>query len=180
MGRHLEQQNRELAEICISFPNEKLSREVRDMVFFSPSSYQQECLEFFHGLNYKFKGDGKTPLENQLINIDIEFWLKELSLGVAKTEGKVDTIKYKKQRFVLQMEKLKKMKELCENDKFGDVTSQEKIKIAAELAPKVFASSLTRKHLHDLDQGLIEPKTEAALSGPPPRPDKLPTGYSLI
>ena len=157
----VEAQDRELADVCINNPDETFSREVRDMVFFTPSPKEQASLDYLHGLSYKFKGDGVTPLENQLINIDTEFWLKELSLGVAKAQNKVDAATYQKQHIVLQMEKLKQMREACETDEYGDIKTQELVKTAYNLMPKVHASSVTRKHLIALGQGKIAPKTQS-------------------
>lgn len=156
----MEAQDRELANVCINHPDEKFSREVRDMVFFSPSPEEQDSLDYLHELSYKFKGDGKTPLENKLIAIDTEFWLKDLSLGVAKAQNKVDTETFQKQHIVLQMEKLSKMREACEADEFGDIKTQALVKGACALMPKVHASAVTRQHLMALGQGKIEPRTE--------------------
>jgi len=157
----VEAQDRELADVCINNPDEKFSREVKDMVFFTPSPKEQASLDYLHGLSYKFKGDGVTPLENKLINIDTEFWLKEISLGVAKAQNKIDPETYQKQHIVLQIEKLKQMKEACDTDEYGDIKTQELVKTAYNLMPKVHASSVTRKHLIALGQGKIEPKTQS-------------------
>jgi hypothetical protein len=157
----VEAQDRELADICINYPDETFSREVRDLVFFTPSPKEQASLDYLHGLSYKFKGDGITPLENKLINIDTEFWLKELSLGVAKAQNKIDQATYQKQHIVLQIEKLKQMKDACSADEYGDTKTQELVTTACNLMPKVHAASVTRKHLIALGLGKIQPKNQA-------------------
>ena len=83
-------QDQELIEIALNHPNEKISREVRDMVFFCPNKQEEESIEFIHNLSLKFKGDGVTPIENKLIQIDTEFWLKSLSLEIANAQSKMD------------------------------------------------------------------------------------------
>jgi len=157
----VETQDRELAEVCINHPNEKFSREVRDMVFFTPSPKEQKSLDYIHSLSYKFKGDGATPLENKLINIDTEFWLKGLSLSVVRVQNKIDVETFQKQHIVLQMEKLKLMIEACDADEYGDIKTQEHVNTAYDLIPKINASSLTRKYLMALGQGKAEPRTES-------------------
>ncbi|NGX50322.1 MAG: hypothetical protein K1060chlam2_00163 [Chlamydiae bacterium] len=156
-----EKQDRELIDVTIAHPNEKFCREVRDMVFFTPSPEQQQSLDYLHELSYKFKGDGVTPLENKLINIDTEFWLKGLSLGVAKAQNRVDLESYQKRHIVLQIEKLKQMKEACDSDEYADIKTQNHIRCAIDIIPKVYASSATRKHLMALGQGKITANSEA-------------------
>ncbi|MCB1109558.1 MAG: hypothetical protein KDK64_01125 [Chlamydiia bacterium] len=154
-----EKQNRELVEVCLNNPNEKISSEVRDMVFFSPTAHEQESLDYLHSLSQKFKGDGTTPLENKLINIDTEFWLKGLSLGVALTQGQVDQETFQKQYIVLQIEKMKQMKDACQGD-LVDVKVKSYVDTAADILPKVKASASTRQYLTALGRGKVAPKNE--------------------
>ncbi|QVL57629.1 MAG: hypothetical protein KFB93_00720 [Simkaniaceae bacterium] len=153
-----EAQDRELIEICLSHPNEKISREVRDMVFFSPSKQEEESIEFIHSLSLKFKGDGSTPIENKLINIDTEFWLKSLSLEIAKTQSKMDEETFQKQHLVLQLEKIRQMSEACQGD-LVDVKIKSYVETASTTLPKVYASASTRKHLTALGRGKIAPQS---------------------
>ena len=155
-----EAQNRELVEVCINNPREKISSEVRDMVFFSPNPHELESIEYVHQLSNKFKGDGVTPLENKLINIDTEFWLKELSIGVALTQGQIDQETFQKQYLVLQVEKMKQMKDACQGD-LVDVKIKSYIDTAAEVLPKVKASASTRQYLTALGRDKVAPKCEA-------------------
>ena len=152
-----EAQDQELIEIALSHPNEKISREVRDMVFFSPSKQEEESLEFIHGLSLKFKGDGTTPIENKLINIDTEFWLKGLSLEIAKAQSKMDDKTFQKRYIVLQLEKIKKMNEACQGD-LVDIKIKSYIDTACTVLPKAYASSTTRKHLMALGKGKLSPQ----------------------
>jgi len=152
-----EDENRELVDLCISEPNCTLTREVKDMVFFSPSQHEQESLHYLASLNWKFKGDGKTPIENKLIDIDTEFWLKSLSLDLLVTQSKIDRETYLKQRAVLQLEKLKQM-QLATQGQDIDPKIKDYISTAQKIYPKVQASSMTRKFLHDLATGKTEPQ----------------------
>ncbi|WP_420421499.1 hypothetical protein [Simkania sp.] len=153
-----EEENRELVELCLSEPNCPLSREVKDMVFFSPSKHEQESLDYLATLNWKFKGDGTSQLENNLIAIDTEFWLKTLALDVLATQNQLDEVTYLKKRAVLQLEKLKQM-ELAVQGKDVDPKVKDYISTAKKIYPKVQASSMTRKFLHDLATNRVQPET---------------------
>ncbi len=152
-----EAQDRELVKICLNHPNDKISHEVRDMIFFSPSKQEMESIEFIHSLSLKFKGDGATPIENKLISIDTEFWLKSLSLEIANTQGKMGDATFQKKYLVLQLEKIKQMKEACQGD-LVDVKIKSYVDTASSVLPKVYASAATRKHLAALGRGKIAPK----------------------
>lgn len=153
-------QDQELIEVALNYPNEKISREVRDMVFFCPSKQEEESIEFIHNLGLKFKGDGATPIENKLIQIDIEFWLKELSLEIVNTQKKMDEETFQKRYLVLQLEKIKQMNEACQGD-LVDVKIKSFVDTASTVLPKVYASALTRKHLMALGKGKVTPQTPA-------------------
>jgi hypothetical protein len=155
-----EAQNRELMEICLSHPNEKISREVRDMVFFSPSKQEQESIDYIHGLSLKFKGDGLSPIENKLISIDTEFWLKNMALEIAHVQKKTDSASFEKKALVLQLEKIKQMEEACKGD-LVDIKIKSHVDSAAAVLPKVYASAATHKHLLALGRGKITPSTSA-------------------
>lgn len=154
-----DKQDREMVEVCLKRPEEAISREVRDMVFFTPSQEEQKSLDYLHSLSHKFKGDGTTPLENKLINIDTEFWLKSISLSVALTQNKVDPETYQKKHLVLQLEKIKQMQVACGGD-LVDVKIKGYIDTAAAVLPKVQASATTRKHLNALAQGKVTPQND--------------------
>ena len=127
------------------------------MVFFTPSQHEQESLHYLSGLTWKFKGDGKTPLENKLIGIDTEFWLKSLSLDMLVAQNKIDAKTFKEQRTVLNLEKLKQMQLACQGQDV-DPKIKDYIETVQKIYPKVQASSMTRKHLHDLAVGKIKPQ----------------------
>lgn len=150
-------QDRELVEICLHHPHAKFSREVKDMVFFTPSQKEQASLDYVAALSYKYKGDGETPLENKLISIDTEFWLKTLAVGVALSQNKIDHETFHKQQVVLQLEKLRQMKEACQAED-ASVEIKGHIETAYEIAPKVQASAIARKHLTALGKGKLEPQ----------------------
>lgn len=155
-----ETEHRELMEICLKHPNEKISREVRDMIFFSPSKKEQESIEYIHGLSLKFRGDGLSPLENKLISIDIEFWIKNMILEISHAQKKIDHDSFEKKALVLQLEKLKQMKEACKGG-LSDMKIKSSVETAAAVLPKVYASSTTHKHLLALGRGKVAPSTPA-------------------
>jgi hypothetical protein len=158
-----EAQNNELIEVCLKNPNDKFSSEVRDMIFYTPNDHEQESLHYVQELSRKFKGDGTTPLENVLINIDTEFWLKDLSLGTSLVEKQIDHATFQKQHLVLHIEKMQRMKAACEGD-LVDVKIKSYIETAAKVLPKVKASSATRRHLMALGRGKIEAQNEVEAS----------------
>lgn len=155
-----EAQNRELMEICLNHPNEKMSREVRDMIFFSPSNQEQESIDYIHDLSLKFKGDGLSPIENKLISIDTEFWLKNMALEIAHVQNKTDQDSFVNKSLVLQLEKIKQMEEACKGD-LVDLRIKSYVDTAATVLPKVYASAATHKHLLALGRGKIAPTTLA-------------------
>lgn len=153
-----EQENRELIDLCLSESRCDLTQDVKKMIFFTPSQHQQESLDYVNSLSWKFKGDGKTPIENKLIEIDIEFWLKSLSLDLLLIQNKVDERTYTKQRAVLQFEKLKQMKLATKKDEI-DPKIQGYIETVEKIYPKVQECSLTRKYVQDLMVGRVKPQT---------------------
>lgn len=155
-----EAENRELVELCLSESHCPLTRDVKDMVFFTPTQQQQESLKFLSTLSWKFKGDGKTPLENKLIDIDTEFWLKSLALETLVAQNRMDVQTFKEQRAVLGLEKLKQMQLACQG-KDVDPQVKQSIETALQIYPKVQTSSMTRKHLHDLAIGKVLPQSDA-------------------
>ncbi len=155
-----EAKERELIDVCLSEKSTSLTREVKEMIFFTPSHHETESLNFIHTISSKFKGDGATPIENKLINIDIEFWLKMLSLDVLLTEKKIDQKSYQEKRVVLELEKLSQMKEAC-MDKNVDSKTKSYIDTACKIYPKMRSASLTRKYLNNLVTGKIKPTNQA-------------------
>lgn len=153
-----EEENRELVDLCISSTSCPLTREIKDMVFFTPSAQEQESLHYISGLCWKFKGDGKTPLENKLIDIDTEFWLKSLSLDMLLTQNKIDRQTFIEQKAVLQLEKLTQM-QLASQGEDVDQKIRNHIETVQKIYPKVQASSATRKQLHDLAIGKTQPQS---------------------
>jgi hypothetical protein len=155
-----EAQNRELLEICLNYPNEKISLEVHDMIFFSPTKKEKESLDYIHALSHKFKGDGLSPLENRLIAIDIEFWLKNIALEIAYTQKKTDHDSFAKKALVLQLEKIKQMEEACKGDLI-DPKTKSHVDTAVAVLPKIYAASATHKYLLALGQGKMTSSTPA-------------------
>ena len=153
-------QDQELIEIALSYPTEKISREVRDMVFFSLSKEEEESIQFIHSLSLKFKGDGATSIENRLIHIDTEFWLKNFFLEITKAENKIDEETFQKQSLVLQLEKIKHMQEACQGD-LAHMEIKYRVDTASKVLPQVYASASTRKYLMALGKEKIVPKTLA-------------------
>ncbi|MDN3508996.1 MAG: hypothetical protein P0S93_03090 [Candidatus Neptunochlamydia sp.] len=153
-------QDQELIEVALNHPNEKISREVRDMIFFCPNKQEEGSIRFIHNLALKLKGDGVTPIENKLIQIDTEFWFKSLSLEIANTQSKMDEETFQKRYLVLQLEKIKQMSEACKGD-LVDVKIKSFVDTASTVLPKVYASASTRKHLMALGKGEIAPQTPA-------------------
>ncbi|MEM7175945.1 MAG: hypothetical protein AAF443_08515 [Chlamydiota bacterium] len=153
-----ENHNRELIEVCIHHPNAKLSREVKDMIFSTPTQKERDSLDYLTMIGSKSKGEGQAAIENQLIAIDCEFWSKQIALEVALSEKKISQETFQKQTLVLQLEKLRQMKAAVQQEGVDPKVKQH-IEIAAQVCPKAQAFALTRKHLIDLGEGKIEPKT---------------------
>lgn len=155
-----EERDRQLLKICESYPNAAISLEVKDMIHFVPNKEEQESLDFITNISLKYKGNGKTYLENKLITIDTEFWLKSISLETALSQNKIDEETYKKQNLVLQIEKLRLMKAASLSDQ-NEPKITELISTAYAIYPKVNAATLTRKHLFALGKGKVQPQNIA-------------------
>ena len=154
-----EAKERELIDLCLCEKSTPLTREVKEMIFFTPSRHEVESLNFIHNIGSKFKGDGSSPIENKLINIDIEFWLKIFSLDVLLTENKIDQKNYQEKRIVLEFEKLHQMKEACMG-KNVSAKIKDYIDTAYKVYPKTCSASLTRKYLNDLVTGKVAPANQ--------------------
>ena len=152
-----EAQDQELLEIALNHPNEKISREVRDMIFFSPSKEEEKSIEFVHALSLKSKGDGNSPIENKLIAIDTEFWIKTLALEISKAQNKIDQDTFQKQLLVLHLEKIRQMRNACE-ESGNDQETKSCVETAAAVLPKLYASAATRKYLNALGKKKVAPR----------------------
>ena len=155
-----DERDRQLLEVCKSYPNTAISHEVKDMIHFIPNKDEQESLDFITNISLKYKGSGKSYLENKLITIDTEFWLKSISLETALSQNKIDEETYKKQSLVLQIEKLRLMKAASISDQ-NEPKIAELVSTAYAIYPKVNASTLTRKHLFALGKGKVQPQNLA-------------------
>lgn len=151
--------DKELLEICLAHPHDPLCHSVKEMLSFTPSTQEKEALAFLDTIARKYKGEGVTPLENKLINIDTEFWLKALSLDISLTENKIDSLTHKKGCFVLALEKLTSMKKACDMSEEGKHFTSH-IEKVSQLYPKMQTVSLTRKHLLSLGEGKAFPQNE--------------------
>ena len=152
--------NKELLEITQRYPSDKRAQEVRDMLFFSPTEEEKQSLDYLYSLTLKFKGDGLSPVENQLINIDIEFWLKNLALEIAFAQKKIDRKTFEERAFVLQLEKMCQMELACKGE-VVDPKIASLVNTAATVFPKTNAAAATQKRLLALGQNKIAPETPA-------------------
>ena len=131
LSDYREEKNRELTEVCIHYPDEKLSGQVRDFIFFTPSPKERASLDYIGHLGYTSKEGGIAPLKNRPIAIDAQFWLDTLSRGLAKAQG-----------------------EICKEGECEAST-----KIVSELLPKIRGFLGVGNHLRALGRGEIAPKT---------------------
>lgn len=154
-----EKLDRELIEFCLENPHLNLSKALKEMVFFTASSEEQASLNFIEEVKSKFEGDGKSPLENKLIAIDTEFWLKSNEIEGELINNKMDTSTYITKDFILQLEKLSQMQIACEQET-NAFEMLAHIKTALSIFPKTHRIALTKKHLLDLAKEKAIPESQ--------------------
>jgi|GEM_PF-3570479 len=106
----LSKRDQKLSDLIVSHDSELLAQSLKNSVFFDFSDDQKSSLQMYFDLHNKFKGDGTSPLENELIAIDTEFWLKQRDLDMAHIKGKHTNEEYAKYALVLEFAKLDAMK----------------------------------------------------------------------
>ncbi|MBP9841929.1 MAG: hypothetical protein KBC64_05850 [Simkaniaceae bacterium] len=153
----LKQRDQALIELCMASPTSPESTSVKNMIFLTLSTEQRKSLDYLYSLRSLFKGDGKTPLENELIRLDIEYWLKALSLDAATLEQKESLEISMKKQIALDLEKLEKMKDAALKD--PDSAAGHAILVAYGVYPKHKAVLLEEKRLNLLAKGISAPKT---------------------
>ncbi len=148
--------NRELLDSALLHPNDLKSQEVKEMVLFTPTKEDQAAIDYVEALKNKFKGEGTSPIENRLIAIDIEFWLKTLGNEALFAMGSIDYDLFRKQHLVLQLEKVSQMRTACQEQGTDPI-----IKTAIERAAEIWLSSeaaqLTERYLKALEQDKVSP-----------------------
>ena len=87
------------------------------------------------------------------------FGRKQIALEIALSEKKIDRDAFEKHTLVLQLEKLRQMNEAVQ-EKGVDIQIKQHIEIASQVCPKTHTFALTRKHLINLGEGKIQPKTD--------------------
>lgn len=152
-------QNRELIEASIRYPNLELSRKIKDMIFFTSTPEEQASLDYLAKLDLKFKGEGKNPIENRLIAIDVEFWLKKFMCELSLLNNEINDKTFHQQTLALNLEKLTQMKAVVQ-EKGVDPQIKAYIETASQIYPKVQSFASTRKHLLALAESKIEPQTD--------------------
>lgn len=152
----LKKRNDALIEACLSMPSYPESASIRHMIFFSPSPSQKNALSYLHSLKKKFYGDGKSPLENVLIELDMEYWLKNLSLETEGLKSQMDLELLKERHLALDLERVEKMKDAA----LADPNSEEAKKImdAYAVFPKHKEVLVEEDHLYRLAKGHVLPQ----------------------
>ena len=150
----------EVVKMARKYPDDPLCQEILSLHAFQLSKEDKKCLQTLCSLRNKFKGDGKSPLENRLIELDLQYGLKERALSEVYQEGRLAFEEFQKKSFSLQEERVKEMKEAAM--KHGE--DQELscfIEKASSFLPKLEILFFTREHLHALGRGKMAPKSEA-------------------
>lgn len=138
--------DRELMDFCLENPHSILSKEVKEMVLFTPTNVEKESLNFIEKIKRKFEGDGKSPLENRLIAIDTEFWLKSSEIESELIQNTIDRDLFITKTLILHLEKLRQMQVACEQDKSSEAVDSH-IETARAIFSKVHTAALTKKYL---------------------------------
>ncbi len=71
-------------------------------------------LSYVESLHQKFKGDGKTPLENRLIDLDIEYTIKTRMQLSDLEKSKINSMEYQKNCLILQLDQTSAMLFACQ------------------------------------------------------------------
>ncbi|MCK4934931.1 MAG: hypothetical protein KAR79_05030 [Simkaniaceae bacterium] len=148
--------DQKILKLCKKEGNSPFAVELKKNLQLSLSDAEQEGLNFYESLKNKFKGDGKTPLENQLIGLDIEFFLKSFELDLLLVNNKLDKETFQKRQCILELEKFSQMQMLCMEHK----ELQTHFEILSDLAPKLQMQGLIEEYLEKLGNGQINPQTD--------------------
>lgn len=71
--------------------NDERAVSIKKSLAFEPTHAQSKALEYFDSLKHSFLGEGKSPLETELIKVHTEYFLKEHELAVGDAYKKLQT-----------------------------------------------------------------------------------------
>ena len=128
-----------LLSLCQKHSKEPLAQELKKSLTFSLSSSQQKSVAYVESIRDKFQGDGKSPIENTLIKIDTEYWLKKIALISALARDEYNKVDFREKMIVLEMEKMKAMKTACEETSYCDAVISSHIQTVESITPELQA-----------------------------------------
>lgn len=153
----LSQRDRKLSDVIAKHEDESFAASLKNSVFFSFNEEQKSALSRFFDLHTKFKGEGTSPLENELIAIDTEYWLKQRDLDMAHIKGKYTGEEYAKYALVLELAKLDAMKNAALKEPESKLAHE--ILVAYGVYPTQAAIVYDQKKLVQLGEGKLASNT---------------------
>ena len=137
-------QKEAILALCKEYSKDPLAKEIKASLLFTPTEAEQKSIDYIQALKGKFQGDGLSPLENQLIRIDTEYWLKSLALTSALARHEWNLADFREHMIVLELEKMKQMSIACEETEFPNSEIAAHVKdvdaITAQLQAKHWAN----------------------------------------
>lgn len=141
--------------LCEKHAKDPFAKELKKSLYFTPTKAQQESIDTLAKLKDKFQGDGQSPLENKLIKLDTEYWLKSLALTTQLAKGKWCLADFREQMIVLELERIKQMQIACDETPYPDRTLQHHVDTVADITPQLQARHWANeqvKHLSKQDR----------------------------
>lgn len=128
-----------LLALCSQHSQDPLAGELMQSLSLTLSKEEKAGADFMQSLKTKFLGDGKTPLENALIKLQTEYWLKKVALTSAMARGDFHPEDFRNNMIALEMEKMAKMEKACDEAIYPDPEIAMHIHHAKEATPKIQA-----------------------------------------
>ncbi len=144
----------ELTEVITNHPNFSIVKPIKNVVFFLLTPDEKEALQLLDHLSQFFEGEGGGELQKRLVNLDVEYGLKQSELFANTTLSWTEVLD---KWFILEWDKLQRMIEL--SDKHGACDTKTQLSLASAALMKQIAYSCD-EHLLELVKGM-QPKNVA-------------------
>lgn len=157
-----------LLELCSQYRNDPFAQEILTSLNFSLTPKEQKSIDYVANLSNKFLGDGESPLENALIRLDTEYWLKKIALTSALARGQFNPTDFRDNMIALELEKMRLMETACENTPYPDTSIASHVITTSILAPQLQALQWANvailkqaKHAHEHQETPFEQELSA-------------------
>lgn len=152
--------SKKLFKIAQQKPSHPLSRSIKNVIFFSLSDDQMHALEMIHSqIENRQTGEGKTPLQNELIHLANQRELMQLELDQYFCElHELDSLQHKKATIALKWQTAQKMKAKAMEHSNDPLASA--VLTYTAIFPLITAQQWDQQLLFSLEKGKRHPSSE--------------------